>query len=42
MLRPEVESQLISTVRETYPEYEKLSAADIIAIALRKLIQQKQ
>jgi hypothetical protein len=41
MLRPEVESELIDRVRQTYPELEKLSAADIIGWALRKIIQEK-
>lgn len=39
MLRPEVEQGLIKQVREKYPEYSKLSASDIIHIALTKLAQ---
>jgi hypothetical protein len=39
MLRPEVEEGLIRQVREKHPEYSKLSAADIIYIALTKLTQ---
>lgn len=42
VLRPEVESELIEEVKKAFPELQKLSAADIIGFALRKLIQEKK